>query len=94
MDMALTIYSAPRDWGGPISLAGGLSSVLKLPSSKLVFLGDELVSTGLQKCWEAGGNLMEEQTAAIENAILEVFRAKKAKGEELMASNPEWAKKG
>jgi hypothetical protein len=94
MDIASTIYSALRDWGGSISLAGGLSTVLKLPSSKLALLGDELVFTGLQKCREAGEILLEEQIAAIENAILEVFRAKKAKGEELMARNPDWAKKG
>jgi hypothetical protein len=68
-----------------------MSSVLKLPSSELAFLGDELVSKGLQMCREAGENLTEEQIASIENAILELFRAK---GEEVMAKNPEWAKKG
>lgn len=45
-------------------------------------------------CREAGENLTEEQIASIENAILELFRPKKAKLEELMAKNPEWAKKG
>jgi hypothetical protein len=71
-DLASTIYSAPRCWGGPVSLAGGLSSVLKVPTSKLAFLGDELVSTTLQKCREAGENLTEEQIAAIESATLEL----------------------
>jgi hypothetical protein len=94
MDIASTIYSAPRSWKGPIALMGGLSSVLKVPTSKLAFLGDELVSTGLQKCREAGEELTDEQTAAIENFILETFRTKKARAEELMARNPEWAKKG
>jgi hypothetical protein len=80
--------------GGPVSLAGGLSSVLKVPTSKLAFLGDKLVSTSLQKCHEAGENLTEEQIAAIENGILELYRLKKAKAEELMARNPDWVKKG
>jgi hypothetical protein len=47
MDISSTIYSAPLMWKGPVALAGGLSLVLKVPTSKLAFLGDELVSTGL-----------------------------------------------
>jgi hypothetical protein len=35
MDIAFTIYSAPRTWAGVVALAGGLSAVLKLPTSKL-----------------------------------------------------------
>jgi hypothetical protein len=94
MDMASTIYSAPEKWKGIIALMGGLSAVLKVPTSKLAFLGDELVSTGLQKCREAGENLTVEQVASIENAVLETYRAKKAKAEELVARNPDWVKKG
>jgi hypothetical protein len=56
MDIASTIYSAPERWKGIIALMGGLSAVLKVPTSKLAFLGEELVSTGLQKCREAGEN--------------------------------------
>jgi hypothetical protein len=67
---------------------------LKLSTSKLAFLRDELVSTSLQKCREAGEELTDEQTAAIENTILEIYRAKKAKTEELVARNPDWVKKG
>jgi hypothetical protein len=94
MDIASTIYSAPEKWKGIIALSGGLSAVLKLPTSKLAFLGDELVSTDLHKCREAGENLTDEQVASIENAVLEIYRAKKAKAEELMARNPDWARKG
>jgi hypothetical protein len=94
MEIAVTIYSAPKAWKGPIALMGDLSAVLKVPTSKLAFLGDELVSTGLQTYREAGEELTEEQTAAIENSILKVYRAKKAKAKELMARNPDWAKKG
>jgi hypothetical protein len=94
MDIASTIFSAPKDWQGIVALTGGLTSVLKVPTSKLAFLGDELVSTGLHKCREAREHLTDEQTAAIENSILEVYRAKKAKAEELVARNPDWVKKG
>jgi hypothetical protein len=94
MDIASTIYSAPERWKGIIALMGGLSAVVKVPTSKLAFLRDELVSTGLQKCREAGKNLTDEQVAATENSVLETYRAKKAKAEELLARNPDWAKKG
>jgi hypothetical protein len=94
MDIASTIYSAPERWKGIIALMGGLSAVLRVPTSKLAFLGEELVSTGLQKCREAGENLTNEQVAAIENSVLETYRAKKAKAEELVARNPDWVKKG
>jgi hypothetical protein len=60
-----------------MSVTGGLSAVLKLPTSKLAFLGDELVSTGLQMCREAGENLTDEQIAAIENKMLELYRTKR-----------------
>lgn len=72
----------------------GLSAVLKVSTSKLAFLGEELVSTGLQKCREPGKDLTDEQTAAVEHSILEVFGAKKARAEELVARNPDWVKKG
>lgn len=83
MEIASTIYSAPEGWKGIIALMEGLSAVLKVPTSKLAFLGDELVLTGLQKCREAGKNLTDEQVAAIENSVLETYRAKKAKAKEL-----------
>jgi hypothetical protein len=75
MNIAYTIYSAPEIWKEIIALMGGLSAVLKVPTSKLAFLRDELVSTGLQKCREAGENLTDEQVASIENAVLETDRA-------------------
>lgn len=45
-------------------------------------------------CREAGENLTEDQIAAIENRVLEIYRAKKAKAEELVTRNPDWVKKG
>jgi hypothetical protein len=45
-------------------------------------------------CREAGKNLTDEQIAAIENKMLELYQAKKAKAEELVARNPDWVKKG
>jgi hypothetical protein len=45
-------------------------------------------------CREEGENLTKDQTAAIENWVLEIYQAKKAKAEKLVARNPDWVKKG
>jgi hypothetical protein len=48
--------------------------------------------TSLQKCHEAGEILTNKQIAAIKNQMLEIYRAKKAKAEKLVARNPDWVK--